>query len=130
MNQANFYGQQMANQQKQQGAIIGGAAQLGALAASGGTSGIVSGLASKAMQSAHGGKVPGISKHHGDSLDNDTVHVLASPGEVIVPRTLANHGTDLQISEFVKHPPSSAMPDENRAAMLSALKHIRSRGGL
>lgn len=34
-----------------------------------------------------GGMVPGQAKVPGDSLDNDTVHVMASPGEAVIPRT-------------------------------------------
>lgn len=38
---------------------------------------------------AHGKKVPGKAKVDGDSLKNDTVPALLSPGEIVVPRTAA-----------------------------------------
>lgn len=47
-----------------------------------------SGLAALAM--AKGGVVPGKAKHKGDDLRNDTVPVMLSPGEIVVPRTIAD----------------------------------------
>jgi len=38
---------------------------------------------------AHGEKIPGKAKVDGDSLKNDTVPALLSPGEIVVPRTAA-----------------------------------------
>lgn len=37
-----------------------------------------------------GGKVPGKAKVSGDSPKNDTVHAMLSPGEIVIPRTLAD----------------------------------------
>lgn len=36
-----------------------------------------------------GGHVPGKAKHHGDSVKNDTVHAMLSPGEIVIPRSIA-----------------------------------------
>lgn len=48
-----------------------------------------------------GGKVPGIPKVTGDSPKNDTVPAMLSPGEIVVPRTMAKKvetGNDQMIS--------------------------------
>lgn len=42
---------------------------------------------SPALGKAHGGKIPGKAKVSGDSKQNDTVSIMASPGEGIIPRT-------------------------------------------
>lgn len=38
-----------------------------------------------------GGPVPGKAKVKGDSLKNDNVKALLSPGEIVVPRSIATH---------------------------------------
>lgn len=73
---------------------------------------------------ARGGRVPGHSVVPGDSLLNDGVKVNTSPGEVIVPKTLAASGSKSEIGNFVKNPPPI---QHNREAMLSALGNIRRR---
>lgn len=88
-----------------------------------GVLGIFGGLASR--KSAHGGGVPGVAPVHGDSYANDTVPVMTSPGEVVIPRSLVQSGTKEQIHSFVKHPPP--IGDKNKEAMLGALKNLRSR---
>jgi len=40
---------------------------------------------------AHGGVVPGKALIPGDHIDNDTVDIKASPGEIIIPRSIAEH---------------------------------------
>lgn len=39
---------------------------------------------------AHGGRIPGKAEVHGDSYSNDKVPILASPGELVVPRSIAD----------------------------------------
>jgi hypothetical protein len=116
-NATNYYNNKDAiaaqTQAAKQGSLLGLGGQLGAAA----------------IMAAHGGRIPGIPHVGGDSYLNDTVHVLASPGEVQVPRTLAAHGTTEQIGQFVKHAPSALAPDKHKEAMLSALKNIRKRNG-
>jgi hypothetical protein len=36
-----------------------------------------------------GGNVPGDASVQGDSLKNDTVHAMLSPGEIVIPRSVA-----------------------------------------
>lgn len=36
-----------------------------------------------------GGHVPGKATVHGDSLKNDTVHAMLSPGEIVIPRSIS-----------------------------------------
>lgn len=45
--------------------------------------------ATQAAMGSHGGKVTGKAKVKGDSPENDTVHALLSPGEIVIPRTAA-----------------------------------------
>ncbi len=78
------------------------------------------------LGAARGGRVPGVAPVHGDSLRNDTVPVNTSPGEVIVPRSLAHSGDSSQIASFVKHPPP-IQGSKDKEAMLGALKNLRSR---
>ena len=52
------------------------------------------------MVAAHGLKVPGEAKYPGDDERNDTVPVMTSPGEVIVPRSAASDSDKLEA--FVK----------------------------
>lgn len=40
---------------------------------------------------AHGGEIPGQAKVPGDSLANDTVPALVSPGEIVLPRSITQH---------------------------------------
>lgn len=78
-----------------------------------------------------GGKVPGTPVVHGDSSLNDMVPVTTSPGEVVVPRSLAKGGSAHDIANFVKNPPQikPVAGPKNKEAMLSALKNLRSRRG-
>lgn len=46
------------------------------------------------LQYSHGGEIPGKAKVAGDSPENDTVPIMASPGEIVIPRTFA-HDPDL-----------------------------------
>jgi hypothetical protein len=49
-----------------------------------------------------GGKVPGTASVPGNSLKNDTVHAMLSPGEVVIPRTVMQSGDPVRGSaEFV-----------------------------
>lgn len=91
---------------------------------------MMGGAGMMAMMASHGGKIPGHASVHGDSLANDSVQVMTSPGEVVVPRSLVSHGTGDQIAHFVKHAPLATTPDHEREAMLAALKHLRSHGGM
>lgn len=55
-------------------------------------SGLIGGLISGAgsvMAANQGGVIPGVAKVPGDSLKNDTVHAMLSPGEIVVPRSAA-----------------------------------------
>jgi hypothetical protein len=53
-----------------------------------------------------GGLVPGKAKVEGDSLKNDTVPAMLSPGEIVVPRTAANDEEDYMkfMQEARSHP--------------------------
>jgi len=57
-----------------------------------------------------GGKVPGQAKVSGDSKDNDTVPTLLSPGEVVIPRSIAQS------------------PDRDRLT-IEFLHHLKGKGG-
>lgn len=108
---------------KQAGALVSGAVQLGSAGAAG--SGKPPAAAPTAAPLSRGGEIPGEAPYPGDTTLNDIVPLAGSPGEVMVPRTLAKHGTSDEIAKFVKNPPKAPMSDHNKEAMLSALHNIR-----
>ncbi len=55
--------------------------------------------AMKAM--SQGGVVEGKAKVAGDSLQNDTVPIKASPGEIVLPRTVAQSGDEKKVLDFL-----------------------------
>lgn len=100
------------------GGILGGASQMGAAYYTGG--------ASEAM--AEGGKVPGTPDVPGDSPRNDKVHAMLSPGEVVVPRTIAHDPNRVKqfVSHLLKQPkPIRPMHPEDLHAMMEALNRRR-----
>lgn len=51
-----------------------------------------------------GGKIPGRANVAGNSEKNDTVPILASPGEILIPREIAMHKNAPEMAaEFVRH---------------------------
>jgi hypothetical protein len=51
-----------------------------------------------------GGNVPGEAQVKGDSEENDTVPTLLSPGEVVIPRSIAQHpDAPEKAAEFIRH---------------------------
>ena len=46
--------------------------------------------AGTALSKAHGGYIDGKANVPGDSVKNDTVPIMASPGEIVIPRSAAN----------------------------------------
>lgn len=93
-NQATAAGQQQAGLI---GGLIGGASQVGAAAATP----TQSAPAAAYMVASEGGNVPGEAEVPGDSLKNDRVKAMLSPGEVVVPRSIA-HDPD-RVKQFVSH---------------------------
>jgi hypothetical protein len=75
-----------------------------------------------------GGSVPGHSRVPGDSQKNDTVHAMLSPGEIVVPRSIAPHPE--AVKRFVQHlahgkpPPRPVHPDDVHS-VLEALTRRR-----
>jgi hypothetical protein len=82
----------------------------------GGISSVMSLLPMLAMLASNGGGVPGQAKVPGDSPENDTQLVAASPGEVVLPRTLAKTGAKTPwkvaayLNEVKKHGPGPMPP--------------------
>lgn len=102
LNQAQNYGQQAANLTGQQGNTATGQASIqqgalnqqgqigaqitGGLLNAGGAA--IGGLANSPKGAAfEGGIVPGDAKEKGDHPENDNVHVLLSPEEIVIPRS-------------------------------------------
>lgn len=98
-------------------------------AAGGMLGGATKGIGALAAAASTGGKVPGQAAVPGDSTLNDFVPITTSPGEVVVPRTLAKGGSPKDIATFVKNPPKIQAPGSNgdKEAMLSALRNIKNR---
>jgi hypothetical protein len=78
---------------------------------------------------AEGGEVPGTPEVPGDSRRNDKVHAMLSPGEVVIPRSVAPHPE--AVKRFVqslahgKPPPRPVHPDDVHS-VLEALSRRRS----
>ena len=68
------------------------------------------------MYAAFGGYVDGEPRVKGDSYANDTVNAKLSPGEVVVPRTLADESPQ-EIGSYVS--------DEHKKAKMNALMKMR-----
>jgi hypothetical protein len=77
---------------------------------------------------ARGGRIPGAAHYRGDTLANDTSLIHVSPGEVVVPRSIAMSNNPKAIVEFVKNAPEISTPDQKKEAMLSALRNMRRKG--
>ena len=97
--------------------VIGGASQVGASA-----------LSPTPVYAAEGGNVPGMPEVSGDSRRNDKVHALLSPGEVVVPRSIA-HNPD-RVKQFVSHllkqpKPIKPMHPDDLHGMMEALSRRR-----
>lgn len=74
-------------------------------------------MCSGGMCMKHGGKVPGKAKVAGDSPMNDTVPATLSPGEVVIPRSIADHPEKTE--QFVKE---AKKPEDKNLAALRALQ--------
>lgn len=66
----------------------------------GGMGSIMSMLPMLAMLAANGGKVPGKSKYPGNDYRNDKVHALLSPGEIVLPHTVTQHGNAPEMAKL------------------------------
>jgi hypothetical protein len=66
----------------------------------------------KQMVAAKGGIVPGVATVGGDSFENDTVPVRLSPGEVVLPRTVASDPA--KIPSFLKK--AKSIPEQNKGS--------------
>lgn len=93
----------------------------------GGVIGAIGALFSK------GGEVPGKAKKPGDSIENDTVPAMLSPGEVVLPKSVTESDNAPELAkEFVKNLPeqkdSSVHPHDIKA-VFRALASIRGECG-
>ena len=123
------FNQQQANMGAQQaGNLLGGVIKLGTAGFSGGSSAAAP-AAAPVPGYAWGGQVPGSAPVAGNSRLNDFVPITASPGEVVVPRSLALGGAPSDIANFVKNPPQikPVNSSEDKEAMMSALKNISNK---
>ncbi len=72
------------------GSAFQGLSGIGQMISGSGSSGGGGGMGSMAMLAASkGGNVPGKAKVNGDSLKNDKVKAMLSPGEIVIPRSIA-----------------------------------------
>lgn len=107
--------QQAMQAGQQQAGLIGG------LIGAGGTVGASALAPSPVMLAASGGPVPGNPVTPGDSPRNDKVPAMLSPGEVVIPRSIAPH-PDLA-KQFVAHvmknkvPVKPAHPEDVRSVL-------------
>lgn len=75
--------------EEDEGNIAGGGGMGGGMG-----DGAMKSMAVKAFAFNDGAKVPGRAKVAGDHPDNDTVHAVLSPGELVIPRTVVQAGPD------------------------------------
>lgn len=73
-----------------------------------------------------GGQVDGKAKVPGDSMKNDTVHAMLSPGEIVLPRTIAHNPEPDRVMAFLNRirKPKTPHP-EDVATVLHALGKVR-----
>lgn len=75
----------------------------------------------------NGGRVAGRASVQGNSPKNDTVPAKLSPGEIVLPRTVAQHPTQDKVMSFLQRmrkPQPAAHPDDV-ATVLHALGKVR-----
>ena len=118
--QAAMAMQQQANLEAQRNAQL-------ASAIIGGVAAPVSALAGK----AHGGaiEIPGKAKYKGDTRANDTVPALLSPGEIVLPRTVAqSDNAPEKAKKFVEAIKTKKKPSaRDYAQALARLQELESR---
>lgn len=66
-----------------------------------------------------GGQVGGIAKVPGDSLKNDTVKAMLSPGEIVLPRTIAHNPDPDRVMAFLNRirKPKSPHPEDVKTVL-------------
>lgn len=69
-----------------------------------------------------GGMIPGHANVPGDHIKNDTVHIMASPGEAVIPRTVVQQNPGA-VAGLLQQKPEHDPRDI--AMLLSAMKHLR-----
>lgn len=114
------------------GALIGGpvgamvGAGLGEAVSGGGTKGLETGLAAL---KAGGGEIAGRSRFKGDTRSNDTVPALLSPGEIVLPRSVAqDEDAPVKAKKFVEAIKGKKKPTpKDYTQALARLKELESR---
>lgn len=88
-------------------------------------------LAPLVLAASDGAKIPGDSPYMGDDQRNDKVPVMMSPGEVAVPRTIAQdpHSTAAFVQALNAMPkPQDPRESQNQALLAKAFARLQSRG--
>lgn len=70
-----------------------------------------------------GGVIPGQPEVPGDSLKNDTVHIMASPGEAVIPRTVVQKAPDVVAGLLERREPE--IDPRDIASLLMAMRSMR-----
>lgn len=114
--------------------IISGLVAAGATALAVGTGGLATPVAAAAVSAAggvlggvlarsKGGLIKGKAKKTGDSEENDTVPALLSPGEIVIPRSIAqSKNADKKSAEFVRQ--VMKLESSGRASKRTAMNRI------
>lgn len=89
------------------------------------------GAGGEVLAAADGAVVPGHAEVPGDSPRNDKVHAMLSPGEVVVPRSVAPHPEMVKrfVQHLMKNPVPPAHPDDVHS-VLEALNKRREVGSV
>lgn len=75
-----------------------------------------------------GGTVPGRAPAAGDSYANDTVPAMLSPGEIVIPRSIAQgpNAPD-RAAEFVEHIRATSKPEKGYGRVLATQRELAQR---
>lgn len=82
----------------------------------------------KTPMAANGMIVPGQAEVSGDSPQNDKVHAMLSPGEVVVPRSLTHDPNAVKnfVTHLIKQKPASVHPDDVHSVLEALTKRRES----
>lgn len=86
--------------------------------------GVVEGYNQGGLCMDAGGMVPGQAENSGDSINNDTVHIMASPGEAVIPRSTVQSQPQEVLSLLAGENSPDPSP-QDIATLLKAMKIMR-----
>jgi hypothetical protein len=130
-SQAVSYNSALQQQQSANNVTNAGVAATNATNAQKTTGGLLGGGAAgiAKLAGSQGGKIPGAATVPGDSLKNDTVSAMLSPGEIVVPRTQAADPEKAKafIDALMKDKKAKGEGDKSYGDVLAAHRNLHAR---